>query len=808
MPLIPGTKLGPYEIVGPLGAGGMGEVYEARDTRLDRRVALKVLPHDVASDPESLARLEREAKAVAALNHPNIVTLHGLEEAAGMRYLVMERVPGRPLSALIPAGGLPAGRILELAVPIADALAAAHENGVVHRDLKPANVMVSDEGRVKVLDFGLARRSAPPGSGVETQVPTDALTEQGRVFGTIPYMAPEQLRGERVDARADLFSFGAMVYEMASGRRPFLGNSAPDVMSAILREEPPPLGELKPGLPPAFTRIVQRCLEKDPRRRLQSAVDLHQELCAVADELRTGPSTAPSIPRAVAGAPRGRVRPILAVGAALLVTAVVALLVPLVRKSRPAPPGFAPITSVAVLPFENLAHDPSQEYFVEGMHDELITDLAKLGTLRVTSRSTVMRYKGQTKPMKEIARELGVDAVIEGSVLKAGNRVRITAQLIRGLTDEHVWAESYDRDLADVLRLLADVSQSIAGEVQATVARGSRPPLPSPAATPPRVRPEAWEAYLRGRHVLLQGSFSPADLRASLEPFRQAVALDPGFSLGWSGVATTEFLLAFFQLAPVRDVLPRAREAAERAVALDDRSGEGYGILGSIELYFDWDFGAARRHLERGVALDPHSFLIRHAWADYLMCTGRTEESLEQVKVGLASEPTSPVAQLVVMFHTETTHRYEEVVAQGRRLVAAYPGFAMVHGNIGKALWKLGRYGEAMDEYRIVMGDSEAFRLMERAYRAGGPKAAMKARADAAAARFEPGKGNPLAVAGGYAQAAESALAFEWLEKAFAERSPQILHVVADTAFDGLRADPRYKNLLRRIGLPAAPAPH
>ena len=496
MALVQGTRLGQYEVLALLGAGGMGEVYAARDTRLGRDVAIKVLSAEVASDPERIARFEREAKAVAALNHPNIVTLYGVEETGGTRFLVMERISGRPLSQLMEREGLSLGRILELAAPIAEALAAAHEKGVVHRDLKPANVMVTDEGRVKVLDFGLAKVRAPSPVSVDTETGTEALTQEGLVFGTVPYMAPEQLRGERVDARADIFAFGSILYELASGRRPFHGTSAADLAAAILREEPPPLGELKPELPASFTRIVQRCLEKDPRRRLQSAVDLHQELRAIAEELRSGPAGAASTPGVPTVAPKRWSRPAVAIGAVLLLVGAVAILIPLLRKSRSAPSGPSPIKSVAVLPFENLGHDPSQDYFVDGMHDALITDLAKLGVLRVTSRSSVMPYKGKPKSMKEIAQELGVDALIEGSVLRSGNKVRITAQLILGATDEHVWAENYDRDLEDVLRLLTDVSRSIAGEVRNEGCRRGR----AGAAAASRSRRRA-SARKRGRHT-------------------------------------------------------------------------------------------------------------------------------------------------------------------------------------------------------------------------------------------------------------------------------------------------------------------
>ncbi len=497
MPLTAGTKLGAYEIRGQLGAGGMGEVYLARDTRLGRDVAVKILPSDLSSDVERLARFEQEARTVAALNHPGIVTLHAVEEDAGVRFLVMERVSGRTLAAAIGHDGLPIGRILELAVPMADALAAAHDKGIVHRDLKPNNVMVTDEGYVKILDFGLAKAGAftsPEGGDVAT---TLARTMPGQVMGTIPYMAPEQCRGERVDTRADLFAFGAILYEMASGTRAFRGDSSADVMSAVLKDNPTPLEALRPALPARFTRLVKRCLEKDPRRRAQSAIDLRAELQDLADELR--PAAAPLPVAGVSGprraAPAGGRRPASRWLWAAVAVAVVGLVVfgtlevKRWQEGARTAGGAQPIKSLAVLPFENRMRDPSQDYFVDGMHDQLITELVRLNAGEVKSRNAVMRFKGKGLSTKDIAHELGVDAVIEGSVLRSGQSVRINASLALAASDQNVWAKTYDGDLQDVLRLISNVSSAIATEIRARVGTAATPAGVSPdEPTAPRVQ--------------------------------------------------------------------------------------------------------------------------------------------------------------------------------------------------------------------------------------------------------------------------------------------------------------------------------
>jgi len=889
MELTAGERLGAYEILGLLGAGGMGQVYLARDTRLGREVAIKVLPADVAGNPERLARFEREARTVASLNHPNIVTLHDIADVDGVRFLVMEHVSGRTLSAFLDrAGELPLIRILELMVPVADALASAHDRGIVHRDLKPANIMVNDDGRVKILDFGLATERAAPFSPDATTVAKEALTVEGSILGTVSYMAPEQVRGERVDTRADLFACGVILYEMASGVRPFRGESAIDVASAIVSTDPRPLETLAPRVPPSFARVVRRCLEKDVRHRIQSALDLRNELDEVADEVqRTAASRAAGLggsergaaasrPAGLEGSERGAAasraaglggsergaglqscgqqrdsgtggappashqgaaagvaapsiasdgsaapstppmpivrshrRPWLAFGAAAVVVVAVAALGVFVFRQRSAGSAGAAgavIRSIAVLPFDNMTHDASQDYFVEGIHEALITDLAKLGTVKVTSRNSVMRYKGRTLSLKDVARELDVDALIEGSVLRAGTKVRITAQLILGKTDEHVWADNYDRELQDVLTLLSDVSSAIAREVQANLGGAAPPATPARAATRP-VRPEAYEAYLRGQYVFNQG-VSTANVKEARSHFEEAVRLDPGFAKAWSGVAACAIAAGIFGQIPAAEAVQGARQAGERALALDDTDGMAHAALGAVELYFDWNFDAARRRLERAVPLSPHASLVRHLYADYFMIQGRLDESLEQVRIGRSYDPTSRLANTVVMFHTLAARRYDDAIVEARQALRLFPTSPWAHGGIADALWYQGRYEEALPEKKLTFGeDTQAWQIFEQAFRKGGPRAAMKARAERLAQPAEGRPANVMAVASTYADAGERDAAMVWLEKAYEVRLPQLLHVPADPAFDLMRDDARFEALMRKIGIPARVSP-
>ncbi len=815
VPLTAGTKLGAYEIRSQLGAGGMGEVYLARDTRLGRDVAVKILPPDLSGDPERLARFELEARTVAALNHPGIVTLHAVEEADGVRFLVMERVSGRTLSAVIGRDGLPIGRLLELAVPMADALAAAHDKGVVHRDLKPNNVMVTDEGRVKILDFGLAKAGAftsPEGGDVAT---TLARTMPGQVMGTIPYMAPEQCRGERVDTRADLFAFGAILYEMATGVRAFRGDSSADVMSAVLKDDPTPLEELKPALPARFTKIVRRCLEKDLRRRVQSAIDLRHELQDLADELRpvSTPAAGTSAPSSAAPAPvpRPANRWLWAAVAVAVVGLVVfgTLEVKRWQEGARTAGGAQPIKSLAVLPFENRMRDPSQDYFVDGMHDQLITELVRLNAGEVKSRNAVMRFKGKGLSTKDIAHELGVDAVIEGSVLRSGQSVRINASLALAASDQNVWAKTYDGDLQDVLRLISNVSSAIATEIRARVGTAATPAGVSPdEPTAPRVRTDAYEAYLRGRYLFNQ-SLAPKQVQAAREQFLLATRLDPGFAPAWSATASTYAVDALFGEGPRSEPLALARETAQKALALSANDGAGLAVQGLIELYSDWNFDGARAKLERAVVLRPHDSMLRHGWADYLMVTGRFEESLAQTRVGRSDDPTSPLAALVVAFHAMAARRFDDVIADGRRALLMNPSSVSVRGMIGGALWQQQKYDEAVAELKLNAGrDTEGWRIFEDTYRRSGPQAALRAYSShVAAVLVKRGGRAPVAVAAAFAEAGDRDRAIEWLERGYTAHEPMMLHVPATLAFESLRDDPQFQDLLRRVGVRMPPLP-
>ncbi|HVS01456.1 MAG TPA: protein kinase [Thermoanaerobaculia bacterium] len=558
-----GQILSHYRILEKLGEGGMGEVFAAEDTTLGRRVAIKVLPAAMAADEDRLRRFQREAQAVAALNHPNIVTLYSVEEADGQRFITMELVEGRTLDRIIPAVGFDLGRFLAIARPLTEALCAAHEKGITHRDLKPANVMLGEGERVKVLDFGLAKLHAAVQGGGEADLAT--LTQQGMLVGTVPYMAPEQVQGRLSDARADLFSLGVIFYELLTGRRPFRGETAAEVISAILRDTPPPVTDLKADLPDGLAKIVRRCLEKEPQRRYQTVRDLLNELAEIAEEAGrdTGPST-------------------------------------------------------AVLPFADLSPDGDQAYFCEGIAEELINALVKIDGLRVASR--LASFQLQKVPLPEIGRRLNVKTVLSGSVRKAGDRIRVTAQLVDVGGGHHLWSDRYDRKLEDIFAIQDEIAASIVDALQVTLGSGAKPQPEKKAST---TDVQAYDYYLRGRKFFYQ--FRKEGFDFARQMFARAIVLDPGYARAYAGVADCcSFLYMYFEAS--EDNLHEADTASRKAVEIDPASAEAHAARG-LAMSLSKRFDEARREFEEAIRLDPKLFEAYYLFARALFAQGELEEA-------------------------------------------------------------------------------------------------------------------------------------------------------------------------------------
>ena len=586
MPLSPGTKLGQYEIVEAISTGGMEEVYRARDTKLDRDVAIKVIRQELASDPERLKRFEQEARAASALNHPNIITIHNIREHRGTPYIVIEFVEGQTLREILSEGPLPTKRPLQLATQMADGLAKAHAARIVHRDLKPANIMVTTDGFVKILDFGVAKLIPEPAEVSSERTTVSRRTGEGSIVDTVPYMSPEQAAGRPVGYRSNQFAFGSLLYEMATGNVAFKRDTVPHTQVAIIEDEPEPIKKLNDEIPTQLSAIVERCLAKDPEKRYESTAEL-------ATELKNVPETS--------HAWRAR-RWVLWATAALLATFLVWAFGPnLVRLSKRVLPSTtrAPIESIAVLPLHNLSDDPEQEYFADGLTEALITDLAKIRALKMISRTSAMRYKGTDKPLSEIAQELNVDAVIEGSALRVGDRVRITAQLIDVETDQALWAETYERDFQDLLVLQSEVARAVAREVRVKLTPEEREGLTRRR----QVDPKAHEAYLKGRYYWNKRTINAFE--QSIEFFDQAIQVDSSYAVANAGLADSYNMLGAFRARPPIEAFSKSKALALKALEIDETIAEAHASLAFAKFKMDWDWRGAEEGFKRSIEFNP-----------------------------------------------------------------------------------------------------------------------------------------------------------------------------------------------------------
>jgi eukaryotic-like serine/threonine-protein kinase len=748
MSLSPETQLGPYRILAPLGVGGMGEVYRARDTRLGRDIAVKVLPDDVASSPDRLTRLEREARTVASLNHPNIVVLHSIEEVAGTRFLTMELIEGRDLATLVTPGGLPLSQVLDLAIPLADALVAAHEKGVVHRDLKPANVMLTREGRVKVLDFGLAKQ-AGSNTGPET---TQELTRvasrstEGEVVGTAPYMAPEQLRGAAADARSDIFSLGVMVYELAAGRRPFSGATYADVTSSILRDTPELLTKVRADLPSDLSRIVGRCLEKNPSERFQSALDVCNELRRMKQTIETG-----------------------------------------TQASSPA------VTSVAVLPFVNMSRDEENEYFSDGLAEELMNMLSKIRGLRVAARTSSFHFKGKNPTIAEVGTTLNVATVLSGSVRKSANRVRISVQLVKVMDGYQLWSETFERTLDDIFAVQDEVARAVVtalpGELLISQA--------GLAASRGTSNSDAYDAYLEGR--FLWNKRTESDVRKAIKFLEHAIALDPQFAEAWVGLADSYVVLPFYSLASTRDTLPKAREAALRALELKPEFGPAHATL-AYALMVDLQWADADTEFRRAISLSPEDAMAHKWYADLLMMTGRSSAALRELRRALELDPLSSSIWTIMGEWYWMEGQLDEAMAQYKKALELTPTLPLALELAARLCWQRGD----VEQYFALCERLEAVSqrvavptaALREAYARGGRLEVLRVQLGAPLARLL-----PTDRARWHAELGDLDAAFQDLDDSLAQRELRLTYVTYFADFAPLWKDPRYEALLVRMGV-------
>jgi serine/threonine protein kinase/tetratricopeptide (TPR) repeat protein len=747
-----GTRLGIFEITAKLGEGGMGVVYRAKDLQLGRDVALKVLRVPFSDDSDHVSRLEREAQLLASLNHPNIAQIYGFESSGEKRALVMELVEGPTLAELLAQKLLPFEECLSIATQIVQALAEAHDKGIVHRDLKPQNIKLALGGRVKVLDFGLARKQAVAGSLTGNSATLTRATQPGTILGTVGYMAPEQARGESIDTRADIFSFGCVLYEMATGERAFVRASAVETLTAILHDAPLAPSHRRRELPPGFDRVVAHCLEKEPSARFQSAHDLEFALNALT------PGRVPA-------------------GAGI--------------KARSA--------SVAVLPFVNLSADPENEFFADGITEDVIAHLTKIRSLKVISRTSVMAFKKRDCGLREIGEKLGASSLLEGSVRRAGNRVRIIAQLVDGASDEHIWAETYDRDLTDIFAIQTDVAVNIANALRAELSNDER----ARVGRRPTLDLAAYELYLRGRNTFHQ--FTAEGFRRSLIEFEAAVARDPNFALAWTSIAEAhaEMCIDGSLSRSPEETIRLAKAAIARALELNNELGEAHGISALMQFVFDFNWRGAERSFLKAIELSPGSAEIHDHYSWFCTSLERYDDALREVRLARELDPLSIPSDVPTTLLR--AGRIEEALDEARRAVRDEPGSPRCHSILG---WSLIFHGEtaagiASLERAVAIAPGSTLFLSQFGEACALTGDVKKAREileqlhDRSTREFV----SPYHFSYIYTGLGEADTAIDYLERAFERRSGAIYGIKGSFLFINLRTHPRFVALIRKMNL-------
>ncbi|HEU4766823.1 MAG TPA: protein kinase [Pyrinomonadaceae bacterium] len=835
MPLAPKTQLGRYEIRSLLGAGGMGEVYLAQDTSLSRRVALKVLPAEVASNQDRMRRFKQEAISAASLNHPSIAHIYEIGEAEGLNFIAMEYVDGATLRTKIHSDHEELPKLLRVLQHVAEGLAKAHDAGIVHRDLKPDNVMTTSDGHGKILDFGLAKLVEPqPAAGsVSSEEPTILQhSTPGVILGTAGYMSPEQAQGKTkdIDHRADIFSFGCILFEAITSRRAFAGTDMIDTLNKIIREPAPLIATFNPSAPADLQRIVRRCLAKDPDQRYQSIKDVAIELKEVRRELQENPTAYSSVSRdartledldatvvqnPTTAAPssastrassaefivneikRHKLATMIVVVAVLLVVTAAAFGI---RSYLHAGNTEAAIESIAVVPFVNQSKDPNADWISDGLTESIINNLTQLPNIKVIARSSVFRYKGREEDPLKIGNELGVSAVLAGRLMPRGDSMVVSVELIDVRDNKQIWGDQYERKLTDMLAVQREIAREITSNLRMTLS-GT---VQSRMEKRNTANPEAYELYLKGRFHWNRRT--PDDFKRSIDFFEQAIQKDPNYALAYSGLADAYTLLTVYSSEPPRELMPKAKRASLKALELNDNLAEAHASYGQIVVYYDYELATAEKEYRRAIELNPN-YATAHQWlAEHLASVNRFDEAIAEIKLALELDPVSVIMNRIYADILVDARRYDDAIAQYRKTLELDPKFATAHFLLGRAYEAKGMYDEAVAKYASAGQLSglppEILAQSGQVYAKSGWKAYLQTTVNQILKQPANRKFSPYVIATYYARLGDKEHTLAWLERGYEERDFRMTLIGVSFEFDSFRSDPRFVDLVGRIGLP------